>query len=125
MKYPLWQVPAEWRCAVWDFWSYWSGFLDNQIALAARLRHWIGDGLTLADARSIFAEMTTPTASQELKFKGDLFAELSRRAATRIAFRRSLAEQAEREQQRQEAAAGAVTGDEFRRLMTAGVGRPT
>lgn len=93
---PLKQIPAPWRTTTWDFWSYWSHVLKNQLALAARLRHWREDGLTLEDVRAIFAKLTTPEATAKYQFAGELLAEVASLAAVRIAQRKTQREMAER-----------------------------
>lgn len=92
VELPLKQVPAEWRPEVWDFWAYHSLLMPTQLALATRLRHWIDDGLTLADARSVFAALTDPGEAQ-FRFGSDLLAELAARVGVVLARRRKLADQ--------------------------------
>ncbi len=81
---PLRMIPRDWRADTWAFWAYWAGIVQNQIAIAMRLRIWIDDGLTLEDARSIFAALTTTERSCEIKFPGDLFAAMAAMASRRI-----------------------------------------
>lgn len=96
VKKPLRQLPAEFRLPTWEFWSYWSDLIKDQLALSSRLRRWIGEGMTLEDARAVFARLMGPEASGRIKFPGELHAELSTLVTERIAQRRTQRAMADR-----------------------------
>lgn len=86
---PLTQIPPEWRLAVYDFWAANSNLLKDQLALAARLRHWIALGLELDDIRLVFGHMLRPENAMNYSHSGELMAALA--ANVTLALRRKKA----------------------------------
>lgn len=90
---PLRMLPAEWRVPVWAFWSSWSHILQDQLALASRLRRWHQeDGLTLDEAQSVFDRLGAPDTMARIQFPGQLHAELATLVAELVGRRKRIAD---------------------------------
>jgi len=80
---PYCQLPPEWVPLVFDFWSFWSDVLKNELGLCSRIRYWMSDeGLTLdVLKRAITAEKRTEAAAG-IHFPSEILAGLARRIQT-------------------------------------------
>lgn len=93
---PLRLIPAEYRACVWGFWAKWSDLLKTQLALSARIREWVAErGLTLDELQRAFAAVNQPERQSQIRFPGDVLAELATAVAKVIERRESLERAAE------------------------------
>jgi hypothetical protein len=92
-------LPAEWRIPTWKFWSFWSDVAPGQLALCARLQDWIDRGLTLDDARQVFAQMNDPDEADRIESRWVFLAALTAKVKLILKRRRTEREAAERRTQ--------------------------
>ena len=115
---PFWQLPDEFRLPTWEFWAFWSQQLkDGQLALAVRIRQWLGEGLVLAELKDAFAEINSPRVAAELDNGGVMLAALSARVGKLIADRRAREKEARFKADAEAAKRGTAPRAEFSRLL--------
>lgn len=74
---PMRMVPREWRECVSFFWLMNQHLLPAVTPLAARLKVYHADGLTLDDLRTILRQLASPRRQAHHKFAADLLADLA------------------------------------------------
>lgn len=82
IEQPLRQLPKAWQLPVWDFWSFFSNLLKNQLALCSRIRHWQQCGVQLGDLQVAFRTMRHPERAGRYKFDSEVLADLATLVAT-------------------------------------------
>lgn len=84
---PLRMVPKEWRECVSFFWLMNQHLLPAVTPLAARLKVYHADGLTLDDLRAILRQLASPRRQANHKFAADLLADLAELVGLALASR--------------------------------------
>jgi hypothetical protein len=96
MQRPLLAVPEPLRLPVWNLWILQRHLVADPLSISGAIATDLSHGLNEEDAAAVIDALTHPEERAKYKFAADLMAELSRRTALAIAWRRKEREQEER-----------------------------
>ena len=106
---PMTMIPPDWSDMVSFFYMANSHILRDTLAVCARFKLWIEQGLEIQDAQVAIQSLMTPEASARFQYAGQLLAELSLAVAEAIKRKRER-ERQERMQREADDAARASVG---------------
>lgn len=86
---PMRLVPKEWREAVGFFWLLNQHLLPAPTPLAARMRVYQADGLTLDELRAVLRSLSAPSRQQNHRFAADLLTDLALEVSRVLAERKA------------------------------------